>query len=189
VSFEVEYFLNRDTGLILQEWQNPYTGTTVLAKHADSVPVKYKIGPDCQIITPPKPLFPGAVISHATLPLRVIGGDVWSTETATARVPVPGGKPVFYNEKIINHARLSDLQQPGAKHVKTDVTYTGITSFRPWQEMADNQPGEMLGLGHGAVGLEARDLPATWIAATKIHRPDALTNPGAYLDPLWKSLT
>jgi hypothetical protein len=185
VSFEIEYFIDAATGAVLREWKNPYTGRTVLAKHTDSVPVKYLIGPDCEIHLPPPPLVPGTLSSHATEPLRVVGDDVWSTETAHARVPVPGEKPVFYNEKIINHARLSTLTIPGITRAGADVTYVGITSFRPWQEMDKTQPGEMLGLGSGAVGIDPQKLPPTWIAASKQHRPQALIDPGVYLDPLW----
>jgi len=185
VSFEVEYFIDSATGAVLREWKNPYTGATVLAKHTDSVPVKFIIGPDCEIHFPPPPLIPGTVTSHATQPLRIVGDDVWSTETAVARVPVPGAKPMFYNEKIINHAHLSALAKPGITRAGADVTYVGITSFRPWQEMDKNQPGEMLGLGSGAVGVDPHALPPRWIAATKEHRPQALIDPGVYLDPLW----
>jgi hypothetical protein len=185
VSFEIEYFIDPATGGVLNEWKNPYTGHTVLAKHTDSVPLKYVIGADCQVHSPPPPLIPGTVSSHETQPLRVLGDDVWSTETAYARVPVPGAKPVFYNEKIINHAHLSSLTKPGITRAGADVTYVGISSFRPWQDMDKNQPGEMLGLGHGSVGIDPHDLPPTWIAATQLHRPQALIDPGAYLDPLW----
>jgi hypothetical protein len=190
VSFEVEFFIDPATGGILSNWQNPYTGKMVVAKHNDSVPIKYSIGADCQLATLPKPLFPGTVIKHETLPLRVVGDDVWSTDTTFARVPpsAPGGKPIFFNEKIINHGHLSAITRPGVKQIHADVTYVGVSSFRPWQEMAENQPGEMLGLGHGAVGLDRNDLPATWKAAAAIHRPQALTDPGAFLDPLWHTL-
>jgi hypothetical protein len=185
VSFEIEFFIDPVTGGILHEWKNPYTGKTVIAKHQDSVPVKYIIGPDLQIHSPPPPIMPGTIISHNTFPLRIVGDDVWSTETAYAKVPIPGGKPVIYNEKIINHARLSNLTKPGITRAGADVTYVGITSFRPWQEMDKDQPGDMLGLGHGAVNIDRHDLPATWIAATKQHRPQALIDPSVYLDPLW----
>jgi hypothetical protein len=183
VSHEIEYFIDAATGAVLHEWKNPYTGNTVLAKHTDSVPVKFIIGPDCQVHFPP--LIPGTVNSHVTQPLRIVGDDVWSTETAYASVPVPGEKPVFYNEKIINHAYLSTLTKPGITRARADVTYVGITSFRPWQKMDKNQPGEMLGLGSGAVGVDPRELPSTWIAASKQHNPQALIDPGVYLDPLW----
>jgi hypothetical protein len=186
VSFEIEYFIDPATGAVLREWKNPYTGVTVLAKHTDSVPVKYIIGADCQMHFPPPPLVPGTTRSQATQPLHIVGDDVWSTETSYARVPVPGAKPVFYNEKIINHARLSSLAKPGITRAGSDVTYVGITSFRPWQAMDKNQPGEMLGLGSGAVGVDPHELPPAWIAASKKHRPQALIDPGVYLDPLWR---
>jgi hypothetical protein len=185
VSFEIEYFLDPATDAVLHEWKNPYTGKTVLAKHTDSEPVKYIIDPDCQIHFPPPPLTPGTVNSNATQPLRIVGDDVWSTETIYARVPVPGEKPVIYDEKIINHARLSTLTRSGITRAGADVTYIGISSFRPWQEMDKNQPGQMLGLGHGSVGIDPHDLPPAWIAATRQHRPQALIDPGVYLDPLW----
>jgi hypothetical protein len=187
VSFEIEYFLDRMTGEVLTSWVNPYTGKTVAARHTDSQPMKLRIGADCQIRIPPASLRPGTVMSHETLPLRVIGDDVWSMETTTARVPVPGSKPLDFNEKIINHARLSDLAVKGAMRVRTDVEYVGISSFRPWQDMG-TRPGHMLGLGHGSSGIDPRALPASWIAATRARHPEALVNPGAYLDPLWKTL-
>jgi hypothetical protein len=35
------------------------------------------------------------------------------------------------------------------------------------------------------VGIDPHDLPPAWIAASKQHRPQALIDPGVYLDPLW----
>jgi len=188
VSFEIEYFLDAASADVLTAWRNPYTGQTVQAKHTDSVPRTYRIGPDCQIKLPAAPLVPGTSITAETLPLRVLGNDVWSTETTTAVVPNPGGQPIRYNEKVINHARLSDIANPALMHVPTDVTYIGISSFRPWQNMGDH-PGEMLGLGHGAVGITLAQLPATWLAATRARHPEALRNPAAALDPLWHALS
>jgi hypothetical protein len=188
VSFEIEYFLDSASGDVLTAWRNPYTGETVQAKHTDSVPRKYRIGPDCQIKLPAAPLTPGTSISAETLPLRIIGNDVWSTEATTAIVPTPGGKPIRYNEKVINHARLSDIANPALVHAPTDVTYIGISSFRPWQNMGDH-PGEMLGTGHGAVGITLAQLPAAWLAATSARHPEALRNPAAALDPLWRTLS
>jgi hypothetical protein len=186
-SYEIEYFIDRDTGEVLNAWTNPYTGKTVTAKHVASPPLKYVIGPDGQIQDFPKPTAPGATFAFQTLPLRVLGDDVWTTETSTARIPVAGSKPLYFNEKVINHARLTDLARSDAPHVKTDSTYVGVSSFRPWQEMGD-LPGEMLGLGHGAVGVEMRDLPESWTAAARIHNPQILIDPAAYVDALWNAL-
>jgi len=187
VSFEIEYFIDPATGGVLDQWKNPYTGEVVQAHHTDSKPVKFRIGLDSQMQFAPAPLYKGAVISHQTLPLQIIGNDVWSTEVTTASVPTEGGKPILFNETTTNHASLSDLGTPGLMRVKTDAQYIGVSSFRPWQAMGDQQ-GEMIGFGEGCVGIALDELPAQWRAITKTRHPEALVDPGSYLDPLWKTL-
>jgi hypothetical protein len=187
VSFEIEYFIDPATGGVLDQWKNPYTGEVVQAHHTDSKPVKFRIGLDSQLQLAPAPLYKGSVIAHQTLPLQIIGNDVWSTEVTTASVPTDGGKPILFNETITNHASLSDLRTPGLMRVKTDARYIGVSSFRPWQAMGD-QPGEMIGFGEGCVGIGLDELPARWRAITKTRHPEALVDPGSYLDPLWKTL-
>jgi hypothetical protein len=51
-----------------------------------------------------------------------------------------------------------------------------------------DQPGEMIGFGEGCVGIGLDELPARWRAITKTRHPEALVDPGSYLDPLWKTL-
>ena len=64
VSFEIEYFIDRETGEVLNKWRNPYSGEVVTAKHNDSKPIKYVIGADTRMGLPPALLFPGSRVDR-----------------------------------------------------------------------------------------------------------------------------
>ena len=186
VSFEIEYFIDRDTGEVLDKWRNPYSGEIVTAKHNDSTPVKYVIGADTRMGLPPALLFPGSRVERALPRFDVTGPDIWVRENTTAIIPVAGAKSMNFNEIVSYHAKVDDLLKPGVTRLQADSEYIGVSSFRPWQAMGERQ-GNMIGYGIGGSGLAMSDLPPRWIAATKKLHPEALTNPGAYLDPLWNA--
>lgn len=186
VSFEIEYFIDRETGEVLGAWRNPYSGEVVTAKHNDSKPVKFVIGLDTRMGLPPALLFPGSQIERQLPRFDVIGPDVWVRENTTAIIPVAGAKPMNFSEIVTYHAKVQDLRKPGVTRLQTDSEYIGVSSFRPWQAMGDRR-GHMIAYGIGGSGLEMSDLPPRWIAATRKLHPEALANPGGALDPLWNA--
>ena len=184
VTFEIEYFIDRDTGGVLDQWRNPYTGRTVTAKHVASPPMKSAIGADTEMKMPISTLYPGATFIKNSPVFDVIGGDVWLREKSQSSMPSGERKPTIYNELVTFHAKAADLAQPGATRIQADTEYLGISSFRPWQAMGDH-PGHMVGYGYGAENLTLADLPPRWTAITRRLHPDALIKPEAYLAPLW----
>lgn len=187
VSFEIEYFIDRQTGDVLDKWRNPYSGQIVSAKHNDSVPVRYKIGSDTRIALPPALLFPGSQVTREVPRFEFAGDDVWVQEKTVATIPVSDAKPMHFNEMVTYHAKTSDLSRPGATRARADVAYLGVSSFRPWQAMGE-RTGHIIGYGIGASGLTMADVPPRWLSVTKRLHPEALVNPEAYIQPLWKTL-
>ena len=179
VTFEIEYFIDRETGDVLDKWRNPYSGEIVTAKHNDSVPMKIRIEPNGTIAMPPAILPPGSKVAREAPHFQIVGNDIWVKEKSEATILTTGAKPTHFNEFVGYHAKRSALDLRGQTRIQSDTTYLGISSFRPWQMMGD-RPGHMIGYGLGGNGVAMADLPAQWLAITKRRHPEALVAPDAY---------
>jgi hypothetical protein len=186
-TYEIEYFIDPATDGVLGAWRNPYTGELVTAHHNDTPPAKFTLDPDGKMEIPAALITPGSELAQEQRPFEVIGDDAWRVERNVATIPVAGAKPVHFDETVSWHARVSDLMAPGRMQARTDVQYLGVSSFRSWQKMG-GLSGEMLAMGRGLGGVALEDLPPVWIAATQRRHPGFLADPGAALDPIWKTL-
>ncbi|NOW45907.1 hypothetical protein FHW96_002065 [Novosphingobium sp. SG751A] len=182
VNAEIAWFTDPDTGAVLTQWRNPYTGRDVKVPMGGYAPSKVFIRPDLGFALA-KPV-PGLEIEHEVLPFEVRGDDLYITERSrTAMRFAPGAKPFRYSESNTFHARLSDVLS-GAPHVPSDVSFTNVCSWRPWMEMGDIA-GHMSAIGIGKQGAAMESIPAEWQAATRQFRPEVLKDPAVLLTPLW----
>ncbi|WJT00342.1 DUF1838 family protein [Novosphingobium humi] len=182
VNAEIAWFTDPDTGEVLTQWRNPYTGRDVKVPMGGYAPSKVFIRPnlDFALANP----IPGLEINHEVLPFEVRGDDLYITERSrTAMHFAPSAKPFRYSESNTFHARLSDVLS-GAPHVPSDVSFTNVCSWRPWMEMGDT-PGHLSAIGIGKQGAAMDSIPAEWQAATRRFRPEVLKDPAALLTPLW----
>ncbi|NKI98287.1 DUF1838 family protein [Novosphingobium sp. SG707] len=184
INAEIAWFTDPDTGAVLTQWRNPYTGRDVKVPMGGYAPSKVFIRPDLGFALA-KPV-PGLEIEHEVLPFEVRGDDLYITERSrTSMRFAPGAKPFRYSESNTFHARLSDVLS-GAPHVPSDVSFTNVCSWRPWMEMGDT-PGHMSAIGIGKQGAAMDSIPAEWQAATRQFRPEVLKDPAALLTPLWNA--
>lgn len=183
VTYELAYFTDLETGAALNEFRNPYTGETVKVPAGGQPAARISFMPDLSMKL--GRAIPGLVFDHQVLPIEVRGDDVWITEATRTSAAIPGQpRPFRYSETNILHARRSELEKPGAKRVRTEVTFNGVVNWRPWLNMGD-RPGHLLGVGAGTQGTTMESLSPAWIAATRERKPELLKNPAAALEPLW----
>ena len=183
VSLEQAYFLDRDTGEWLKEFANPYTGKTVKVPVGGYPPTSVVFTPDLEMkVTRPQP---GMVLNHMSSPFMVQGDDLIMSETTTATITAPGGKPSLFHEVTGLHARMAEINRADARKVRCETSYTSVKSWRNWLEMSDH-PGETVSTGLGLYGTSPAILPAPWVAAARQHRPELLADPIKLLDPLWR---
>lgn len=184
INAEIAWFIDPDSGQVLTQWRNPYTGRDVKVPMGGYAPSKIFIRPDLGFELA-KPV-PGLVIEHEVLPFEIRGDDLYITERSrTAMRFSPDAKPFRYSESNTFHARLSAVQS-GAAHVLCDVSFTNVCSWRPWMEMGD-LAGHMTAIGVGKQGVGIDTIPAEWVAATRALRPEVLKDPAALLAPLWNA--
>ena len=133
VSREVLFYLDPETGEVVDEWENPWTGETVEVLHIDNDPVNSR------------PTFPYDADGNPSARFRgTIQGDLW---WQTATVPlyyhnVLGGD---YQDYVGNkyHATemfnfmgiVSELTDPDLHTVNNHVGWVRTSDWLPWMKM------------------------------------------------------
>lgn len=180
VSIEQAYFVDRETGEWLRSFDNPYTGKTVKVPTGGYPPTSVVFGTDL-VMRVAKPL-PGMTLTHSMSPLMTQGDNVMMTEVTSVGAV---GKPPSYHGIVGLHARAGEIDRAGAKKVRCETSYTSVSRWPMWLEMSDH-PGETVAAGQGSYGTTLDDLPKTWVAAARQHRPELLSDPARLLEPLWR---
>lgn len=180
-NFELVYVTDLDTGELLSTFTNPYSGRT-------GKPPQTRLGPSNLTITPDRRVVregpaQSAVTFHRFRPAQIVGEDVWIVEESAVQAPAPMN--FAFNEVLTYRARLADLAAPGAMHVPTDVHFTPVIGWRPWQGMEGHEAAgrsHVTGSCAGRVVTSLNELPARYLRWTEEFHPDVLKDPLALLD-------
>ncbi len=178
VNYELVFITDLDTGGLLSEFRNPYSGQVVK-------PPQARFGPSRLAILPTLEVQRATAHFHRFHPPRVVGDDVWIVEESAMQLPPPANVPL--NELLTYHASLRDLLDPSATHVPTTVQFSPVIGWRPWQGMQgfDAPPSHVMGFCAGRVVRTLEELPADlrrWMA--EFH-PDIAVDPLRLLAPAW----
>jgi hypothetical protein len=197
VSFELAFYTDLESGDVLETFTMPYTGKTV------SVP-RLMLGPNKGTT---RPVFHELIESGDTAertnsetamrpvgstrleswlgPVTIRDDNVWLTQASSAKlVPAdPNADTVIYSESVTSKADYQDVINPDLVTIPSDLSYTGITSWRPWMEMGDHS-GHTTSHGFGRKAFDVDGLPDDYRAMAERYYPDAIANPGAVLDQL-----
>ncbi|MEQ9111159.1 MAG: DUF1838 family protein [Rhodospirillaceae bacterium] len=196
-SFELAFYTDFETGELIDTLKIPYTGKTV------EVP-KLKLGPSRSVVKPEfyslrevggetqrtasddamRPT--GSMrFEHWLGPVTVKDGHVWITEASSAKVvPAdPQASSVIYSEAVTYKGNEADVNNPDLPTLDSTLSYTGITSWRPWMEMGDH-PGHTTSHALGSKSYDLDGLPDDYREMAEKHYPEAIANPGAILDQL-----
>jgi hypothetical protein len=194
-SFELAFYTDLESGEVLDSFTMPYTGKTV------EVP-RLLLGPSRGRT---RPVFHELVESGNTAertdsesamrpvgstrlerwlgPVTVKDNRVWITEASSAKlVPAdPEADKVIYSESVTSTANYADVINPDLVTIPSLLSYTGITSWRPWMQMGDH-PGHTTSHGFGGKAFDVDSLPDDYRAMAEKYYPEAVADPGAVLD-------
>lgn len=194
-SFELAFYTDLDTGEVLDTLTMPYTGQTVEVPRLLLGPSKSRIRPAFHELTEMTDREERTASAAAMRPVgstrleRWLGpvavhdDKIWITEASSAsRVPAdPEAPSVVYSESVTSQAAYADVMNPALASVPSTLSYTGVTSWRPWMQMGDH-PGHTTSSGFGSKAFAVDELPDDYRAMAERFYPEALANPGAVLE-------
>lgn len=196
---ETTYYLDVETGELLDTLEMPGTGKVVKVPLYRSGPAAVTVGAKTAISElatgeegvvsedgqegtaafAPK----GDVkLERSVGPAVIDGNTVWIQTEEYGRVfPTdPKDARVFYKESAIWQGKLGELVDPTVHAASAKLSYSAASSWRPWMEMGDIK-GHTMSSGIGATCDSLQDMPEEWLRLTKIHHPDILENPEGVL--------
>ena len=133
VSREILLYLDPETGEVLREWDNPWTGQTVEVIHVANDPVNGRYGTT------------GRDGKPFSLPFSTQGDQWWLTSTVPLfyRNPLGGdfqqyvGGTYHATEMFNFMGDLTALQDDDIDSVPSRVGWVRLSSWLPWMEMGD----------------------------------------------------
>ena len=194
-SFELAFYTDLESGEVLDKLTMPYTGKTVTVPRLLLGPSRGTVRPVFHEViemqneeertdsaTAMRPV--GSTRFERWLgPVTTADSRIWITQSSSAVLTPadPKARKVVYSEAVTSQAAVADAMNPDLAFTPSTLTYTGVTSWRPWMEMGDH-PGHTTSHGVGGKAFDVDDLPADYRALAERFYPEALANPGAVLD-------
>ena len=175
LNIELVFVTDLETGELLTEFRNPWTGAVNPAPKNRLGPSRFTITPERRVIAPGPP---GISTFHRFRPARILGDDVWITEESAVFVPPPAN--FAFNEVLTYHASLKALSAPGALHVPTDVHFAPVIGWRPWHGMAGHpqeKTSHIMGNCAGRVVTSMNELPPRYLRWLEEFFPDVAADP------------
>lgn len=196
-SFELAFYTDLETGKVLDTLKIPYTGKSVKVPRLILGPNKSTIRPVFHELTEieheaertdsesaMRPV--GSQRFERWLgPVTVKDGHVWITEASSAKVvPAdPKASKVIYSESVTYKGDFENVNNPDLPTIASTLSYTGITSWRPWMDMGD-LPGHTTSHALGSKTFDVDGLPDDYREMAEQYYPDALADPASVLNKL-----
>ncbi|MBT8445377.1 MAG: DUF1838 domain-containing protein, partial [Gammaproteobacteria bacterium] len=194
-ALEVTYYTDFSTGELLDTLVMPFSGKSVDVPVHRFGPVKTRFAVSLEEQEDFKPaagttqdqFAPAASVrmSKSIASHYVRRDELFLRHEEYGRVyPADSGNPnMFYKESTIWSAPLRDVLNDRTTNVDARVSYSAMTSWRPWMQMAD-VPGFTTSNGFGGKARSLEDLPDDYLRFTEMTNPDVLEGPEALLDAL-----
>ena len=195
-SFELAFYTDLESGEVLESLTMPYTGKTVTVprlllgpSQSTSRPVFHEVTEirddeeQTDSATAMRPA--GSTRFERWLgPVTMTEEEVWITQSSSAvRIPADAkAKNVVYSEAVTSKAAYDDAMNPDLPSIPASLSYTGVSSWRPWMQMGDH-PGHTTSHGVGGKVFRVDDLPDDYRKLAERFYPEALANPAAILGP------
>ena len=192
VLIEVAFYTDYETGELLKTIKMPFSGREV------EVPL-YRFGPETSRFAikleesrhfVPKPgategefATPGVfTMTKSITKNHLHNGDLFLQHQEYGRsYPDNSDRPsLFYSESTIWSAPVKDIIDPARTSVASEMSYSAMTSWRPWMKMGDI-PGHTSSNGFGRRAFKFADLPADFRSLLKQEHPDVFENAEALL--------
>jgi hypothetical protein len=175
VSRELLLYIDPETGEMLQEWNNPWTGKTVKVLQTANDPVNQR---------PVFPYGPAANRSSARWNGTISGDTWWNTITVPLFYLNPLGGPYQKNVGGFYHAtemfnffgKVNDLVDPKITNPPIQVGWVRIAEWLPWMEMS-GRAGMIYIHAAGRKLENYEQLPAVMRKAIETEYPEYRTPP------------
>ena len=137
---EAGYYIDGESGAVLESWTNPYTNAVVKPPH-NRLRLRYLIE-DSGVI---RPSFPGVPFDGRVAAPFIAGDTIWSSERLAAEFPAPAqtavaGSPkgIFGAPMEMTHfcAAVADVNNTDLVVVPATMSHTTLWNFYPWMGMA-----------------------------------------------------
>jgi hypothetical protein len=184
--FELTYYTDLETGELLEEFSNPYTGDTDRVSHV-------RLGPEIRhqtvhgLADPENPMVHDY---HSQLgPALIRGDDVWipTDVEATIRFPNPKAPEIRLNHYTTVHGQLSAALNPDLVSAPATLAFQNILKWEPFMRMGD-RPGHMMSRAAGRKLESMDELPPAYLAMAKRQHAKLIADPVATLEPLTRDL-
>lgn len=184
-----EIVINRDieSGDILEEWKNPFTGRTNQVAHTVGGP-QYKVYNQWGFDSPKKARGPD---NPRPLDWIIFGDDAWLTWDLFLQIKNPISKekhPLEYSGDLLDltnltnyKASLSDIEDPNILNAPSVMFWTGVSSWFPWMQMGEKQ-GALI---HKVIGTKVdsfSDLPEQVFRAAEKAFPGHLSEQRPWME-------
>lgn len=131
VSRELLLYLDKETGEVLKEWENPWTGETLTVQHVANDPVNfesYETGYDGKPATWGGEMKNGTWWYRSTFPL-------WYPNPLASEYEAEIGGTYHATEMFNFFGRTDDLLDPQTETAVVNVGWTRMSDWLPWMEM------------------------------------------------------
>ena len=198
---EVIFYRNLETGVLMDEWTNPWTGERVRVVDVANDPINFILtidGPRASrnpdgakkspLGTPAGRRHHWYMLNSNTVALEkdvhlfypsFLRPEKWARES-------PG--PMTRVSEFMRYSiRLEDLENDALTHIPHTGTWTRVTPWLPWMLM-DQAPGHCLYLGMFSTRRSPSEYPADVLERLRTHYPKYLTAPDVWSEPSFSSL-
>jgi len=177
--FELTYFTDLNSGELLTEFNNPYTGKTNKVRHT-------RLGPEIRTLNsnglagPENPFIKNYRSSLG--PATVSGDNIWIPSSVNAKIkfPKPEAPEILLNIHTTISGSLTDANNTGLTSAPCTLAFNNIQKWMPWMDMKD-APGNMMGVAHGRKMESLSELPQDYMACAETVHPRYISNPTAAL--------
>lgn len=180
-SYELVFYRDLNTGLVMQDWTNPYTGERVPITNRSIGPTVNRYGADGRLVLPTE--LGGAKVEATNRVglLRAEGEDVWISDDYTASVTPPGGdKPFVVNDWSSYLGRRAEIDDPAVTTAAATNYLQEVTGWQRWMKMGD-RTGTLYARAVGRKVSSFDDMPVRYRQAVAETYPDIARDPvGAF---------
>ncbi len=179
--FELTYYTDLESGELLEEYKNPYTGIVNRVQHV-------RLGPEIRQATASGSARPendtNLSYFYTRLGPPLVHGDyIWITTDVQAGIKFPSPKAprIRLNHYLTLHGQNSAVKDQAVLSAPASLGFHNILTWEPWMRMGDH-PGEMMSHAAGRKLERVDELPSDYLAMAHRVHPTYIADPLATLD-------
>jgi hypothetical protein len=183
-SLAIPFYLDLETNRILEKYENPITGETVIPRTFGSggPPSVTTFTIDGADEGPPRTGIVSAERSEPIGPIIVQGDECWVRADSVAKIMFEGERKVFnVSDMSEYHARWSDVTNPDIQSAPARKYFVDVLSWQRFLNMHE-QPGGNVGRGPGGKVFSFEDMPEDWKKLVADRAPKIAKDPRSALE-------